>query len=100
MCFRVSLNVSDFANACLMPTCDVTQCKMNFITVKSTALLSKFFGETEATLRRLFQKARDAAPCVLFFDEFDAIAHNRYLRTNGEKIGYVRDMQVFTTACC
>mgnify|MGYP003385711571 CR=1 FL=1 len=51
---------------------------MNFITVKSTALLSKFFGETEATLRRLFQKARDAAPCVLFFDEFDAIAHNRY----------------------
>lgn len=54
------------------------QCKMNFITVKSTAILSKFFGETEATLRRLFQKARDAAPCVLFFDEFDAIAHNRY----------------------
>jgi hypothetical protein len=55
---------------------------MNFITVKSTAILSKYFGETEATLRRLFQKARDAAPCILFFDEFDAIAHNRYYIVN------------------
>ena len=58
------------------------QCNMNFITVKSTAVLSKYFGETEATLRRLFQKARNAAPCILFFDEFDAIAHNRFEHTS------------------
>ena len=52
---------------------------MNFITVRSTSLLSKYFGQTEASLRQLFRKARAAAPCMLFFDDFDAIAHNRCL---------------------
>ena len=51
---------------------------MNFVEVRSPSLLSKYFGETEASVRRLFRKARAAAPSVLFFDEFDVIAHNRY----------------------
>ena len=51
---------------------------MNFITIHSAALLSKYFGETEASIRHIFQKARSASPCVLFFDDFDVIAHNRY----------------------
>mmetsp|Transcript_37359 Transcript_37359/g.69589 ORF Transcript_37359/g.69589 Transcript_37359/m.69589 type:complete len:292 (+) Transcript_37359:1-876(+) len=71
------------------------ECKMNFITVKSTAILSKYFGETEATLRRLFQKARDAAPCVLFFDEFDAIAHNRSEDGDGETSVMARVLSTF-----
>lgn len=50
---------------------------MNFVSVKATELLSKYFGETENTIRTLFQKARAAAPCVLFFDDFDALAHRR-----------------------
>jgi SpoVK/Ycf46/Vps4 family AAA+-type ATPase len=53
------------------------EARMNFITIKSPSLLSKYFGETEASLRKIFQKARSASPCVLFFDDFDAIAHNR-----------------------
>jgi SpoVK/Ycf46/Vps4 family AAA+-type ATPase len=51
--------------------------KMNFVSVKSTELLSKYFGETEATIRNLFAKARAAAPCVLFFDDFDTLAYKR-----------------------
>jgi SpoVK/Ycf46/Vps4 family AAA+-type ATPase len=54
------------------------QMKMNFVSVKSTELLYKYFGETENTIRSLFRKARAAAPCVLFFDDFDTLAHKRY----------------------
>lgn len=55
----------------------------NFVYVRSTEILSKYFGETEETLRKLFEKARAAAPCVLFFDEFDALAFKRGL--NGDE---------------
>lgn len=51
---------------------------MNFVSVRSTDLLSKYFGETENTIRNLFRKARSAAPCVLFFDDFDSLAHKRF----------------------
>jgi SpoVK/Ycf46/Vps4 family AAA+-type ATPase len=50
---------------------------MNFVSIKSTELLSKYFGDTESTIRSIFVRARVAAPCVLFFDEFDAIACKR-----------------------
>jgi SpoVK/Ycf46/Vps4 family AAA+-type ATPase len=53
------------------------EAKMNFVSVRSTELLSKYFGETEGLIRNLFQQARSASPCVLFFDEFDAIACKR-----------------------
>ena len=53
------------------------EANLNFITIQSSANLSKYFGETEASLRKIFQKARAASPCVLFFDDFDSIAHNR-----------------------
>ena len=55
---------------------------MNFVSVRSTDLLSKYFGETENTIRNLFRKARSAAPCVLFFDDFDSLAHKRYRKYN------------------
>ena len=53
------------------------EAKMNFVAVKSTDLLSKYFGQTEASIRGLFKQVRAAAPCVLFFDEFDVLAYKR-----------------------
>lgn len=40
-------------------------------------MLSMWFGESEANIREIFDKARGAAPCVLFFDELDSIATAR-----------------------
>ncbi len=49
----------------------------NFISVKGPELLSKWVGESEKAVREIFRKARQAAPCVIFFDEFDSIAPAR-----------------------
>ncbi|MCA9719343.1 MAG: CDC48 family AAA ATPase [Myxococcales bacterium] len=54
-----------------------TECELNFISVKGPELLSKFVGESERGVREVFRKARTAAPCVIFFDELDAIAPRR-----------------------
>jgi len=51
--------------------------KSNFISVKGPELLSMWFGESESNVRQLFDKARGAAPCILFFDEIDSIAKPR-----------------------
>ena len=51
--------------------------KSNFISVKGPELLSMWFGESEQNVRELFNKARGAAPCILFFDEIDSIAKPR-----------------------
>ena len=49
------------------------ECQANFISVKGPELLTMWFGESEANVRDVFDKARQAAPCVLFFDELDSI---------------------------
>ena len=54
-----------------------TECGANFISVKGPELLTAWFGESEANVRELFDKARGAAPCILFFDEMDSIAKAR-----------------------
>merc|ERR1719492_451113 len=54
-----------------------TECASNFISVKGPELLTMWFGESEANVRDVFDKARSAAPCVLFFDELDSIAKAR-----------------------
>nr|MDO8118759.1 AAA family ATPase [Candidatus Sigynarchaeota archaeon] len=46
----------------------------NFMSVKGPEVLTKWFGESERKIRELFQKARMTKPCIIFFDEFDAIA--------------------------
>ncbi|KAL3658780.1 hypothetical protein V7S43_016149 [Phytophthora oleae] len=51
--------------------------QVNFVSVKSSELLSKYFGDSEKAVRQLFARARAASPCLLFFDEFDSIAHKR-----------------------
>jgi len=53
------------------------ECKANFISIKGPELLTMWFGESEANVRDLFDKARQAAPCVIFFDEMDSIAKSR-----------------------
>ena len=53
------------------------ECQANFISVKGPELLTMWFGESEANVRDIFDKARQAAPCVLFFDELDSIAQHR-----------------------
>jgi transitional endoplasmic reticulum ATPase len=50
---------------------------VNFISVKGPALLSMYVGESEAGIREIFRKARQAAPCILFFDEIDALVPSR-----------------------
>ncbi len=49
----------------------------NFISVKGGELLSKWLGESEKAVRKIFRKARQVAPCIVFFDEIDAIAQMR-----------------------
>lgn len=53
------------------------ECQANFISIKGPELLTMWFGESEANVRDIFDKARSAAPCVLFFDELDSIAKAR-----------------------
>jgi transitional endoplasmic reticulum ATPase len=49
----------------------------NFISIKGPELISKWVGESEKGVREVFRKARQAAPCVIFFDELDAVAPKR-----------------------
>lgn len=53
------------------------ECAANFISVKGPELLSMWFGESESNIRDIFDKARAAAPCVVFLDELDSIAKAR-----------------------
>lgn len=49
----------------------------NFISIKGPELLSKWVGESEKGVREIFRKARQAAPCIIFFDEIDSLAPKR-----------------------
>jgi transitional endoplasmic reticulum ATPase len=61
-----------------------TESEANFISVKGPELMSRWVGESEKGIRDIFRKARQAAPCVIFFDEIDSIAPVRGL----EGVGY------------
>jgi transitional endoplasmic reticulum ATPase len=54
-----------------------TESEVNFISVKGPELLSKWVGESEKGVREIFRKARQAAPCIIFFDEIDSIVPPR-----------------------
>ena len=54
-----------------------TESQTNFISVKGPALMSKWVGESEKGMREIFHKARQAAPCIVFFDEIDALVPTR-----------------------
>ncbi|MDW0128466.1 MAG: CDC48 family AAA ATPase, partial [Nitrososphaeraceae archaeon] len=61
----------------LMAKAAAHESEANFISIKGPELLSKWVGESEKGVREIFRKARQAAPCIVFFDEIDAIAPNR-----------------------
>jgi len=61
----------------LMAKAIANECGANFISVKGPELLNAWFGGSEANVRDLFDKARAASPCILFFDEMDSIARAR-----------------------
>lgn len=53
--------------------------RANFISVKGPELLNKYVGESERAVRQVFQRARASAPCIIFFDELDALVPRRNL---------------------
>lgn len=61
----------------LMAKAIANETAANFISIKGPELLTMWFGESEANVREVFDKARAAAPCILFFDELDSIAKAR-----------------------
>lgn len=61
----------------LMAKAIANECGANFISVKGPELLNMWFGGSEQNVRDLFDKARAASPCILFFDEMDSIARAR-----------------------
>lgn len=61
----------------LMAKATANESEANFISIKGPELLSKWVGESEKGVREIFRKARQAAPCIIFFDEIDAIAPAR-----------------------
>jgi len=56
---------------------------LNFLAVKGAEILSMYVGESERSLREIFQRARAARPSIIFFDEIDAIAFKRTTSSNG-----------------
>ncbi|XP_037466025.1 peroxisome biogenesis protein 1-like isoform X4 [Triticum dicoccoides] len=58
-------------------------CSLRFISVKGPELLNKYIGSSEQSVRDFFAKAAAAAPCLLFFDEFDSIAPQRGTHSAG-----------------
>ena len=61
-----------------------TTSESNFISVKGPELISKWVGESEKGVREVFRKARQASPCIVFFDELDAIAPRRGRSDGGD----------------
>jgi len=57
-----------------------TESEANFISVRGPEIFNKYVGESEKAVREIFKKARQTAPCVLFFDEIDAILSSRGMR--------------------
>jgi transitional endoplasmic reticulum ATPase len=53
--------------------------EVNFISIKGPELMSKYIGESERGVREVFRKAKQASPCILFFDEFDSLVPERGL---------------------
>lgn len=61
----------------LLAKATASESEANFISVKGPEFLSKWVGESEKAVREVFRKARQAAPCVIFFDEIDSLAPTR-----------------------
>ena len=65
------------AGKTLLAKAVANESEANFISVKGPEMLSKWVGESEKAVREIFKKARQVSPCVIFFDEVDALAPKR-----------------------
>jgi len=54
-----------------------TECSLNFLSVKGPELINMYVGESERNVREVFKRAREARPCIVFFDEIDSLAPSR-----------------------
>ncbi|XP_070227994.1 nuclear valosin-containing protein-like [Bos mutus] len=65
---------------------------LNFISVKGPELLNMYVGESERAVRQVFQRAKNSAPCVIFFDEVDALCPRRSARETGASVRVVNQL--------
>lgn len=65
---------------------------MNFISVKGPELLNMYVGESERAVRQVFQRGRNSAPCVIFFDEIDALCPRRSEHESGASVRVVNQL--------
>ncbi|KHJ75594.1 ATPase, AAA family, partial [Oesophagostomum dentatum] len=70
-----------------------TEFKIAFLSVKGPELLNKYVGQSEENLRNVFERARQASPCVIFFDELDSLAPSRGL--HGDSAGVTDRFYIF-----
>ncbi|CEF68046.1 AAA+ ATPase domain and ATPase, AAA-type, core domain and P-loop containing nucleoside triphosphate hydrolase domain-containing protein [Strongyloides ratti] len=98
-----SLNIVPKASGILLygpPGCGKTlvakavanQSKLNFISVKGPELINMYVGESERAVRTVFQRARNSAPCVIFFDEIDALAPVRSSKSQSSETRLVNQL--------
>ncbi|XP_052006680.1 nuclear valosin-containing protein-like isoform X3 [Xyrauchen texanus] len=65
---------------------------LNFISVKGPELLNMYVGESERAVRQVFQRGRNSAPCVIFFDEIDALCPRRSEHESGSSVRVVNQL--------
>ncbi|XP_027030298.2 nuclear valosin-containing protein-like isoform X2 [Tachysurus fulvidraco] len=65
---------------------------INFISVKGPELLNMYVGESERAVRQVFQRGKNAAPCVIFFDEIDALCPKRSADESGASVRVVNQL--------
>ncbi|XP_041044106.1 nuclear valosin-containing protein-like [Carcharodon carcharias] len=65
---------------------------LNFISVKGPELLNMYVGESERAVRQVFQRARNSAPCVIFFDELDSLCPRRSEHESGASVRVVNQL--------
>src|SRR2546426_85542 len=70
----------------LLAKAAANESEANFISVKGPELLNKFVGESEKAIREVFRKARQASPCIIFFDEIDSVAPVRGISVGDSQV--------------
>ncbi|MCK4635068.1 MAG: AAA family ATPase, partial [Candidatus Aenigmarchaeota archaeon] len=71
----------------LMARAVANESKSNFISVKGPELLSKWVGESEKMIRKIFRKAKQVSPTIIFFDEIDSMAPSRSVSSSDSRVG-------------
>ncbi len=68
---------------------------LNFVSISVPILYSKWLGESEKTLHQIFRKAKQSAPCILFFDEIETLGVTRFVATEGSAVAERMATQFF-----